>query len=223
MHGLDRFHAARLNTGAPAPGCLMAHAHLYTKRNINNSIINTAHHHTRFQLSLLNSLLRNIPTTPPILGVSTRHEHMASTAPTTPAPGISTDYALTATASDIEARQVNAMSKTMSAHANPFMDPAAEQEAAGDEAQFSVDSTLAVGKSASLTLGTDSLIVLGMSHGAETRGKKERRKLTVAQTRISTTPKQADAAPCFQAVCSPRSPGSENPRQHKSTKLIGRS
>ena len=106
------------------------------------------------------------------LGVSTRHEHMASTAPTTPAAGISADYTLTATASDIEARQVNAMSKTMNARVNPFMDPAAEQEAAGDEAQFSVDSTLAVGKNASLTLGTDSLIVLGMSHGAEARGRK---------------------------------------------------
>lgn len=89
---------------------------------------------------------------------------MAATAPTTPTPDVAatTDYTLTATTSDIEARQVNAMSKTMSAHANPFMDPAAEQEAAGDETQFSVDSTLSVGKNASLTLGTDSLIVLGM-------------------------------------------------------------
>ena len=98
---------------------------------------------------------------------------MAATAPTTPAAGITTDYTLTATVSDIEARQVNAMSKTMSAHVNPFMDPAAEQEAAGDEAQFSVDSTLAVGKNASLTLGTDSLIVLGMSHGMEVRRRED--------------------------------------------------
>lgn len=98
---------------------------------------------------------------------------MAATAPTTPTAGITTDYTLTATASDTEARQVNDMSKTMSAHANPFMDPAAEQEAAGDEAQFSVDSTLAVGKNASLTLGTDSLIVLGMSHGMDARGRED--------------------------------------------------
>lgn len=56
------------------------------------------------------------------------------------------------------------MNKSMTAHANPFMDPAVEQEAAGDEVAFSVDSTLAVGKGqhASLTLATDSLIVLGM-------------------------------------------------------------
>lgn len=88
---------------------------------------------------------------------------MAATAPTTAAAATTDNYTLTTTTSDIEARQVNAMSKTMSAHANPFMDPAAEQEAAGDEAQFSVDSTLAVGKNASLTLATDSLIVLGRS------------------------------------------------------------
>lgn len=89
---------------------------------------------------------------------------MAATAPTTYAAATLDDYILTATTSDIEARQVDAMSKTMSVHANPFLDSAAEQEAAGDEAQFSVDSTLAVGKNASLTLGTDSLIVLGTSH-----------------------------------------------------------
>lgn len=89
---------------------------------------------------------------------------MAATASTTPATAPTDGYALAATTSDIEARQVNAMSKTMSPQVNPFMDPATEQEAAGDEAQFSVDSTLAVGKNASLTLGTDSLIVLGMSH-----------------------------------------------------------
>ena len=54
------------------------------------------------------------------------------------------------------------MQKFMSAHATPFSDPAMEQEAAGDEAAFSVDSTLAVGMKgdASLTLATDSLIVL---------------------------------------------------------------
>jgi sphingosine kinase len=44
---------------------------------------------------------------------------------------------------------------------NPFVDPVVESDDAGDEHSFAVDSTLAVGKDASLTLGTDSLIVLG--------------------------------------------------------------
>ena len=53
---------------------------------------------------------------------------------------------------------------TESRHAsNPFMDPVTEQENAGDEADFSINSTLAVRRNASLTLATDSLIVLGMS------------------------------------------------------------
>jgi hypothetical protein len=41
---------------------------------------------------------------------------------------------------------------------DPFADPHVD-----DDAQFVVDSTLNVGRHASLTLGTDSLIVLGMS------------------------------------------------------------
>ena len=48
---------------------------------------------------------------------------------------------------------------TISAPAvNPFVDPLPEQE---QERSFAVDSTLAVGRNASLTLGTDTLIVLG--------------------------------------------------------------
>lgn len=44
---------------------------------------------------------------------------------------------------------------------NPFVDPQASFEEAGRGNSFAVDATLAVGKNASLTLGTDSLIVLG--------------------------------------------------------------
>jgi sphingosine kinase len=47
---------------------------------------------------------------------------------------------------------------------NPFVDPNPSFEGGqsrGDS--FAVDSTLAVGRNASLTLGTDSLIVLGQS------------------------------------------------------------
>ena len=41
---------------------------------------------------------------------------------------------------------------------DPFADPIYEQ----DQRSFVGESTLAVGRSASLTLGTDTLIVLGM-------------------------------------------------------------
>jgi hypothetical protein len=46
---------------------------------------------------------------------------------------------------------------------NPFVDPIASFEEHGRDHSFAVDSTLAVGRNASLTLGTDSLIVLGES------------------------------------------------------------
>lgn len=46
---------------------------------------------------------------------------------------------------------------------NPFRDPVSEPDHydQGQDHAFAVDSTLAVGRDASLTLGTDSLIVLG--------------------------------------------------------------
>jgi hypothetical protein len=44
---------------------------------------------------------------------------------------------------------------------NPFMDPRTNSEDNGDEQAPVVESTLVVGRNASLTLGTDSLIVLG--------------------------------------------------------------
>jgi hypothetical protein len=50
----------------------------------------------------------------------------------------------------------------MTMERNVDSDPFAEPDV-DDEAQFVVDSTLSVGRNASLTLGTDSLIVLGMS------------------------------------------------------------
>ncbi|RDW94497.1 sphingoid long chain base kinase-like protein [Coleophoma crateriformis] len=43
---------------------------------------------------------------------------------------------------------------------NPFVDPAGSFEEHGRDHSFAVDSTLSVGRNASLTLGTDSLIVL---------------------------------------------------------------
>ncbi len=79
------------------------------------------------------------------------------------APSSDPVYRLTSAHSDPIAQnsQSNTMNKAITASANPFMDPVLEQEAAGQESAFSVDSTLAVGKNASLTLATDSLIVLG--------------------------------------------------------------
>jgi sphingosine kinase len=44
---------------------------------------------------------------------------------------------------------------------NPFVDPISSFEDQGRDHSFAVDSTLPVGRNASLTLGTDSLIVLG--------------------------------------------------------------
>jgi sphingosine kinase len=46
---------------------------------------------------------------------------------------------------------------------NPFVDPTTSFEEHGRDHSFAIDSTLAVGRNASLTLGTDSLIVLGGS------------------------------------------------------------
>jgi sphingosine kinase len=53
------------------------------------------------------------------------------------------------------------MTTTSSNADNPFVDPNPSFEADGRGNSFAVDATLAVGKNASLTLGTDSLIVLG--------------------------------------------------------------
>ena len=44
---------------------------------------------------------------------------------------------------------------------NPFVDPVASFEEHGRDHSFAIDSTLPVGRNGSLTLGTDSLIVLG--------------------------------------------------------------
>jgi sphingosine kinase len=55
------------------------------------------------------------------------------------------------------------MTTAMSSHDNPFADPTASFEENARGNSFAVDATLAVGKNASLTLGTDSLIVLGES------------------------------------------------------------
>ena len=44
---------------------------------------------------------------------------------------------------------------------NPFVDPIASFEDHGRDHSFAIDSTLALGRNASVTLGTDSLIVLG--------------------------------------------------------------
>jgi len=46
---------------------------------------------------------------------------------------------------------------------NPFVDPITSFEEYDRDHSFAIDSTLAVGRNASLTLGTDSLIVLGES------------------------------------------------------------
>jgi sphingosine kinase len=47
---------------------------------------------------------------------------------------------------------------------DPFVDPSSEAEDIGTDHAFAVNSTLVVGRNASLTLGTDSLIVLGEQH-----------------------------------------------------------
>lgn len=53
------------------------------------------------------------------------------------------------------------MTPTPMAADNPFVDPVASSEEHGRNHSSAIDSTLAVGRNASLTLGTDSLIVLG--------------------------------------------------------------
>lgn len=53
------------------------------------------------------------------------------------------------------------MTTTTMATDNPFVDPVTSFEEAGRGTSFAIDATLAVGRNASLTLGTDSLIVLG--------------------------------------------------------------
>ena len=53
------------------------------------------------------------------------------------------------------------MTTALMATDNPFVDPVASFEEHGREHSMAVDSTLPVGRNASLTLGTDSLIVLG--------------------------------------------------------------
>lgn len=47
------------------------------------------------------------------------------------------------------------------ASSDPFMDPAAPELSTDGDIDFARDTTLVVGKDASLTLGTESLIVLG--------------------------------------------------------------
>jgi hypothetical protein len=49
---------------------------------------------------------------------------------------------------------------------DPFVDPSSEAEELGGDHAFAVNSTLVVGRNASLTLGTDSLIVLGEPYNA---------------------------------------------------------
>lgn len=49
----------------------------------------------------------------------------------------------------------------MSSTDNPFTDPNPSFEENPVDSTFAIDSTLAVGREASLTLGTDSLIILG--------------------------------------------------------------
>ncbi len=52
--------------------------------------------------------------------------------------------------------------------ADPFVDPApVEEEEEEDQRIFVNESTLNVGRNANLTLGTDSLIVLGLSSRSE--------------------------------------------------------
>ncbi len=50
--------------------------------------------------------------------------------------------------------------RTSNTPSNPFSDQAAIQ----DERNTIVEATLAIGRNASLTLGTDAVIVLGLSH-----------------------------------------------------------
>ena len=50
------------------------------------------------------------------------------------------------------------MAHEPSSESDPFADP----DIAAEQQDFAVETTLAVGRNASLTLGTDSLIVLGI-------------------------------------------------------------
>jgi sphingosine kinase len=61
------------------------------------------------------------------------------------------------------------MATTSNTADDPFVDPRPESEDRAQEHAFTVDCTLAVGKNASLTLGTDSLIVLGKPYPAPHR------------------------------------------------------
>jgi sphingosine kinase len=61
------------------------------------------------------------------------------------------------------------MTTTSMATDNPFVDPTSSFEDAGRGNSFATDSTLAVGRNASLTLGTDALIVLGELERASRR------------------------------------------------------
>lgn len=90
---------------------------------------------------------------------------------------------------------------------NPFVDPVAEQVNAGEEAVFAVDATLAVGKggSASLTLATDCLIVLGISthHDAE-KGETGRMTANDEMQMKNLTTEAAVNAAGSSMVCSVR-------------------
>lgn len=53
------------------------------------------------------------------------------------------------------------MDTFLPANDNPFADPMTGRDNTGTDLNFAADSTLAVGRDASLTLGTDALIVFG--------------------------------------------------------------
>lgn len=53
------------------------------------------------------------------------------------------------------------MTTNLSSSDDPFVDPQSATEDHTSDHAFAADATLAVGRNASLTLGTDSLIVLG--------------------------------------------------------------
>lgn len=53
------------------------------------------------------------------------------------------------------------MTTNISLSDDPFVDPQSVTEDHTSDHAFAADATLAVGRNASLTLGTDSLIVLG--------------------------------------------------------------
>lgn len=53
------------------------------------------------------------------------------------------------------------MTTNLSSSGDPFVDPQSATEDHTSDHAFAADATLVVGRNASLTLGTDSLIVLG--------------------------------------------------------------